>query len=161
MSLVTIPKIAQIFMVWKVRFSNDDRLFIINVGDVANELNYCMCLAQIKTVSTRFFPQKTHRIEAQNTNTVINKIENNADKFFEQERIGKIKINLILAEGTPDFLFPADFQKKRRKRISFFLFLLPKYKKKKRKTFFLYFLCEEKKKKSFFFSSRRSMKNKS
>ena len=106
--LIAITEIAQILLIWQVGLGDDDSLIIINIGDVADKLNDCMCLAQIETAGSGFLPQKTHRIEAQDTNTVINKIENNADEFLKQERIGKIKINLILAEGTPDFLFPAD-----------------------------------------------------
>ena len=33
---------------------------------------------------------------------MINEIQDDADEFFKKERIGKIKINLVLAESTPD-----------------------------------------------------------
>ena len=102
MGLITIAKIAQILLIWQVGLGDDHRFLIIDISDVADELDDGMCLAQVEAGCPRLLPQKAHGIKAKDTNAMINEIQDDADELFKKERIGKIKINLVLAESTPD-----------------------------------------------------------
>ena len=67
-----------------------------------------MGLGQVDTRGADLLPQKRHRIEPKNLHAIVQMLADNFDKLFKHHGVSKIKVNLVVAERTPNMLCAFD-----------------------------------------------------
>ena len=101
MRLVGIAKVREILAIRHIGLGDDDGVRLCALNHQAEEANEFVSLRQIHARGATLLPKEGHRIEPEDSHTRIKQLPNNAHKLDHNSWIGKIKVDLIRAEGAP------------------------------------------------------------
>ena len=102
MGLVGVAKIGQVLPVGNIGLGDQHRILASVLDQGAQQAHYLVGLLQIEAGGARDFPQKGHRIEAENAHAVIEVMPDDRDELLQHLRVAEVQVDLVVAEGAPD-----------------------------------------------------------
>ena len=106
MGFVLLAKIRQVFNHRQVGFGNKHQIGCHGIGRQTQCLDDFMGLFGVNGCCAGFFPDEPDRIKPNHTDPVTDIIKHDFQNFKKHIGVAVIKINLIIAKGTPDMLWP-------------------------------------------------------
>ena len=99
----SVAEVGKIVHVRHVRFGDELHMRRGFVQRGAQELNHRVCLRQVDAVRAGFLPEISDRIEADEGRAALGIQKENVESFQQDLGILEIEIDLVFAEGRPNF----------------------------------------------------------